>query len=190
MKMLRYLFAIVSFCVLAGVAKADQADFHMVVLDPPPFATYPIFSTPFSPIVFSDCSGQLPTNVLQSYDGCFTGVNRTGNDWIGLQLTFNNNSGTNGQPVGCTLDGGGADFYQTPNCTFTGSQYILTYASGTIFNNEFFVIAEEGVSPDAFPPGTLEAVTAVPEPGSLWLLSTGLSAAGAFFAKHRRAARS
>ncbi len=197
MKIVRYLLVIASFCLLTGIAKADQADFHAVVLDPPPFATYPVFSTPFSPIVFTDCAGQLPTNVVQSYDGCFTGVNRTGQDWVGLVLSFIDNAGTGGQPVGCLPDGGGADFFATSQCNLSGSVYTLTYTDGVIQNNEFFVIAEDGVDPESFPQGTLNAMTAstgpnsvVPEPGSIWLLSSGLSAAGALVARRRRTVRS
>lgn len=188
MKILRYLLLLVSFCALSGMAKADQADFHMVVLDPP-FTVYPIFSTPYSPIVFSDCSGQLPTNVKQSYQGCFSGVNRSGNDWFGIDLVFDNTASLGGQPVNCSPDQDtqgnlGPNFYTGSTCSLTGSQYILSYTGGLIHNNEFFVIAEDGVDPAAFPPGTLTAET-VPEPGSIWLLSTGLSGAGALVARRR-----
>lgn len=188
MKIFRYLLLLVSFCALSGMAKADQADFHMVVLDPP-FTVYPIFSTPFSPIVFTDCTGQLPTNVKQSYEGCFSGVNRTGNDWFGVDLVFDNTTPLSGQPVNCTPDQDnqgnlGPNFYTSSTCALSGSQYVLSYTGGIIHNNDFFVIAEDGVSPDQFPNGTLTA-DIVPEPGSIWLLSTGLSAAGAVVARRR-----
>lgn len=190
MKIVRYLFLLVSICALSGIAKADQADFHEVVLDPPPsFITYPIFSTPYSPIVFTDCAGQLPTDVKQSYEGCFSGVNRSGKDWVGVNLFFDNTGALGGQPVSCTPDqdsGGnlGPNIYSISTCSLNGGQYVLSYTGGVISNNEFFVIAEDGVDPGSFPPGTLIADT-VPEPESIWLLSTGLSGAGALIARRR-----
>ena len=188
MKIVRYLFLLVSVCMLSGIAKADQADFHMVVLDPP-FPTYPIFSTPFGPISFTDCAGQLPTNVQQSYQGCFSGVNRTGNDWLGIDLVFDNTGALGGQPVNCTPDqdslgNPGPNLYTVSTCSLSGGQYVLSYTGGVIHNNENFVIAEDGVAPEDFPPGTMTA-DIVPEPGSIWLLSTGLSGAGALFARRR-----
>src|SRR5580698_5051819 len=93
MKLAHCFLAIAMACGLTGAAKADTLDFHMVVLDPPSapgFTTVPIFTTPFT-ITFSACApGQLPTNTLGTYEGCFSGVNRTGNDWTGLDLTFDN----------------------------------------------------------------------------------------------------
>lgn len=189
MKIFRYLFLLVSFCALSGMAKADQADFHEVVLDPPGFTTYPIFSTPYSPIVFTDCAGQLPTNVKQSYEGCFSGVNRSGKDWLGVDLVFDNTAALGGQPVNCAPDQDslgnlGPNLYTASTCSLSGNQYVLSYTGGVIHNNDFFVIAEDGVDPASFPPGTLTAET-VPEPSSIWLLSTGLSGAGTLIARRR-----
>lgn len=183
MKMFRWLLAIAMVCGLTNVAKANQ-DFHMVVLDP--FATTPIFTTPFQ-FSFGACvAGQLPTNVKNSYEGCFSGVNRTGQDWTGLEMVFSNTAPLGSQPAGCALDGS-TDFFQSASCSLTpdGSQYILSFTAGEIPNNGSFVIAEDGVDPASFPQITATASTETPEPASIWLLSTGALMLGFFFANRR-----
>jgi hypothetical protein len=183
MRMLRCLLAIALVCGLTGIAKAETLDFHMVVLDP--FATTPIFTTPFG-FQFGDCSaGQLPTNVVGSYVGCYSGVNRTGADWIGLELDFSNTTPLSGQPGSCALDGS-ADSFATANCALSTdkTQYILSFTGGVIPNNGSFVIAEDGVDPDSFPLVSARVTTATtPEPGSIWLLCTGVLMTGTYFRK-------
>jgi hypothetical protein len=183
MRMLRCLLALALVCGSAGTAKAELLDFHMVVLDP--FATTPIFTTPFS-FQFDTCSvGQLPTNVVGTYVGCFSGVNRTGVDWVGLELVFGNTGPLSGQPGNCTLDGS-ADFFATASCSLSTdqTQYILSFTGGVIPNNGGFVIAEDGINPGAFPLVSASVTTAAtPEPGSIWLLCTGVLMTGVYFSK-------
>jgi hypothetical protein len=191
MKLAHCFLAIAMVFGLTGAAMADQADFHMVVLDPPGFNTVPVFTTPFT-VSFSACAaGQLPTNTVGSYEGCFSGVNRTGEDWTGLELVFGNNAALNGQPAGCALDGGGADLFAAPSpdaCGLqNGSEYVLIYTGGGIENNENFVIAEDGVDPSDFPDITVSVTTAAtPEPESIWLLATGIVMIGFYFAHQRK----
>ena len=187
MRILRCLVLIGLVLGLNGMAKADSLDFHMVVLDP--FSTNPIFTTPFT-FTFGACSvGQLPTNVMNSYEGCYSGVNRTGQDWTGLQMVFANTSSLASQPAGCALDGS-TDYFSTPACVLTTdmSQYILSFTTGVIPNNGSFVIAEDGVSPDDFPMITATVTTSggttvTPEPGSIWLMSTGVLMTGFYLTK-------
>jgi hypothetical protein len=189
MKMLRAFLIFALVCGLAGAAKADQADFHMVVLDP--FSTYPIFSAPFT-FSFAPCSaGQLPTNVMGSYEGCFSGVNRTGSDWIGLELAFQNTSALDSQPANCSLDGS-QDLFQSAECSLSGTEYFLDFSAGAVPNNGSFVIAEDGVNPSLFPTvtATVTTATATPEPGSMWLLGTGILALGYAGLARRRSALS
>lgn len=192
MRMMRCLFAIALVCGVAGSAKAD--DFRMVVLDPPPasFPTFPIFDSPFT-FTFAPCAvGQLPTGTLGTYDGCFSGVNRTGQDWTSLTMNFSNNSAlSNAAPANCSLDGGGLDIFAAPgegSCDLqSNQQYLLIFNGGILTNNENFVIAEQGVDPNDFPEVTASFTTAstVPEPESLWLFSTGIVLAGSFLSKRR-----
>jgi len=187
MKVLRCLLAIAMVCGLSGVAKADQLDFHMVVLDP--FATTPIFTTPFS-FTFDTCvAGQLPTNVQGSYVGCFSGVNRTGQDWIGLELIFGNTGALGSQPASCALDGS-TDFFATASCSLTPdtTEYILDFSAGEIPNNGSFVIAEDGVDPSLFPLISATVTTATPEPSSIWLLSSGVLGIGSWLAGRNKRA--
>jgi len=184
MKMLRCFFVFALVCGLNSVAHADTLDFHMVVLDP--FATTPIFTTPFQ-FTFAPCvAGQLPTNVNNSYEGCFSGVNRTGQDWVGLQMVFSNTAPLGSQPAGCALDGS-TDYFQNASCILTpdASQYILTFTSGVIPNNGSFVIAEDGVDPSLFPMVSASVTVATPEPNSIWLLSAGVLLVGIHFARQR-----
>jgi hypothetical protein len=191
MKLTHCFLAIALVCGFTSAAMADPLDFHMVVLDPPGFNTDPIFTTPFT-LGFSTCApGQLPTNTLGTYKGCFSGVNRSGSDWTSLELVFGNNSALSGQPAGCALDGGGADLYAAPSPTACSlqneSQYVLIYTGGAILNNENFVIAEEGVDPSAFPDITASVNTAAtPEPESIWLLATGVLMTGFYFASRQK----
>lgn len=190
MRMMRYLLAAALVYGVAGSARAD--DFRMVVLDPPPasFPTFPIFSSPFT-FTFAPCAvGQLPTGTQGTYDGCFSGVNRTGEDWTSLTLNFSNNSAlSDAAPAVCSLDGGGLDIFAAPgpgNCDLqSNQQYVLIFNGGTLFNNENFVIAEFGVDPSDFPEVTASFTTVTPEPESLWLLSTGIVLAGSLIRKHR-----
>lgn len=188
MRTLRCMLAIALVCGLTGMAKADPLDFQMVVLDP--FSTTPIFTTQFT-VVFAACSqGQLPTNVSQSYDGCFSAVNRSGLDWIGLEMVFSNTEALGSQPAGCALDGS-TDYFHATQCFLATdrSRYILDFSAGDIPNNGSFVIAEKGVDPLLFPPGTATVTTTAnptPEPSSIWLLSTGVLVSGFFFTNRRR----
>jgi hypothetical protein len=190
--MLRYLLAIVLISGTAGIAKGD--DFRMVVLDPPPasFPTFPIFDSPFS-FTFAPCAvGQLPTGTAGTYDGCFSGVNRTGQDWTSLTLNFSNNTAlSDAAPANCSLDGGGLDIFPEPGpgaCDLhDDQQYTLIFSGGLLTNNENFVIAEQGVDPSEFPEVTASFTTtsAVPEPETLWLFSTGIALAGSAISRRR-----
>jgi PEP-CTERM motif len=69
----------------------------------------------------------------------------------------------------------------------SNQQYLLIFSGGILTNNENFVIAEQGVDPNDFPEVTASFTTAsaVPEPESLWLFSTGIVLAGSLFSKRR-----
>ena len=188
MRVLHCLVVIAVICGFTGLAKADPVDFHMSVLDPPTiFTVQPIFSTPFA-ISFTECSvGELPSGTA---DGCFAGVNRTGQDWTNLQITFANNVVLGGQTPNCDLTGSNNIFSGT-DCSLDGSTYILSFMDGVLHNNEFFFITEDGVvPPEGFGvgTGTVSGLVATPEPGSVVLLSTGCILFGILFTMERRRA--
>ncbi len=171
MRVLRCLVVIGVVCGLTGLAGATPVDFHMHILDPPPsFLVTPIETTPFT-FSFTACSaGELPNGMTA--DGCFAGVNRTGQDWTNLQLTFADNGVLAGQPADCS-PAPADNIFSSTDCSLNGSTYILTFSDGVLSNNAFFFITEDGVvPPEGF--GTGMGTVLTPEPVSVLLLSTGL----------------
>lgn len=189
MKMLRCLLLITMVSALSGIAKADNLDFHLVVVDPS-YSVDAITSTPDS-VTFTNCvTGQVPSTALGTYVGCATFQNETGSALTNLQLTFPNTSALGGQSANCSLDGGVVsgtstplDYFQTASCSLSNNVYTLDFSNGSIPVNSYFTIAENGVTPADFPTMTL---TTTPEPGSVWLLSTGALMLSVFFYYKRR----
>lgn len=152
----------------------------MTVLDPPApgtgFITYPVQTAPYT-FSFTACvSGELPNNMTA--DGCFAGVNRTGQDWTSLQFTFNNTPVLHGQPVDCS-PAASNNIYPTATCSLLQrTVYVLNFSGGVIDDGQLFFLTEDGVvPPGSFPPGTLNVTSsyaATPEPASFLLMATGL----------------
>jgi hypothetical protein len=193
MKLFRYLFAIMLTCALSAMAKADTADFHMVIVDPPQgsFSTTPITSLTPPPIIsFSNCApGQIPGTV-DPYEGCASFENSTSSALTSLQLEFPDTDILNSQTPNCSPDpgvvsGASVDFFKTFSCSIVNGNYILDFSNGNIPVGALFTIAENGVAADCFPDGTLTS-TSTPEPSSIWLLSTGALLLGGFFYTKRR----
>jgi hypothetical protein len=189
MKLNRCLFVLTIVCALTGMAKADPLDFHMVVVDPPAgFFTTPILtlSTPYA-VGFSACvPGEIP-GTQDPYEGCASFENSTSAALTNLELLFPDTSALNSQPSSCALDPGNVNFFQTTSCNLVNGFYVLDFSNGSIPVGDLFTIAEDGVSPDAFPDGTLTSTPSVtPEPSSIWLMSTGALMLGAFFYSKRR----
>jgi hypothetical protein len=195
MKLLRCLPLIAAVYMLSGIAKADPVDFHAVIVDPPApppgsFPTTPITSLTSPTVVeFSACvAGEIPGTV-DPYQGCASFENSTTAPITFLQLEFPNTSALNSQTANCMLDGAdtpsgptSVNFFQNVSCSLVGNNYILDFSDGSIPVGDLFTVAENGVSPDDFPNGTL---TSTPEPASIWLLSTGVLLLGFFFYKRR-----
>ena len=204
MKVLRYLFAVVLVCGLAGFAKADTADFEQGVLDPPPMHVTPIFGTgPFS-ITFGACPSGF------NFDGCFEGQNDSGLTFKSLELTYPNTPALGGQPVSCNTALVGSIFTNSI-CSLSpdGTTYSLDFFGGPGLpsckpDGDWddddddrddgsgactFLIVENGVDPSSFPTGTgvFSTTAPVPEPGTVALLSTGMTALG--FVRIRRRSR-
>src|SRR5216683_801637 len=100
MKSLRGLFILALFCTLfCGVvtthALGDALDFHATVLDPPPNCLTPdnncfIFDqSPFN-VALSSAECGLLSLPSGPDDGCFLGVNSTGQTITSLSLIFGN----------------------------------------------------------------------------------------------------
>ena len=178
----RYLALAALLCGCTALASASPADFKMSVLDPPApgtgFITYPVQSSPYI-FSFTSCvAGELPNNMTA--DGCFAGVNRSGQDWTSLQFTFSNTPALNSQSVDCT-PAPSNNIYGNANCSLVQrTVYVLNFNTGVLNDGELFFLTEDGVKdPSTFPPGTLSVTSsyaATPEPASLLLLATGLGA--------------
>jgi hypothetical protein len=184
MKLLRYLPLVAMFFALSGIAKADPIDFKLGVLDPSGFNTTPIFSTSFV-FNFDTCAtGQVPPGA-GTYEGCFSAINDTGQTVTSLLLEFPNTTAFTGQTANCTVSPSSLSLFTSASCALVGSEYVLNFTGGDIQPNEYLLIAENGVSASDFPTvdGTLNPV---PEPSSIWLLSTGTLLLGAFFYYKRR----
>lgn len=196
MRTLRSLLAIALLCVSAAAAKADPVDFQVVVIDPPPSNLIHQITSDSFVFSFSPCvsPGQVPKG--SPYVGCFTGENATGQTLTTLQLFIP--TIPNGNCVGGPSTTG-LDFFSSVQCTTTAGGYLYSFTGGNIptanghapddaqFNRDsVFTIAESGVDPGQFP-AVQATFNATPEPGSLWLLSTGaLGGAGLLFADWRR----
>jgi hypothetical protein len=211
MKMLRWFVAIAMVGGLSGIAKANG--FQMVVIDPSPQYVTPIYNNSFS-FSFSSCISPEQVPAGSGYVGCFTGVNLTGATLTSLELLIPVFS-YQGQPetVGCSLFGAGLDIFKTVTCgtTADGKNFFLDFSDGSIpdgnvvdcdndgdsgdpneylegcSNTSFFTIAETGVPVDSFPTNLSAVANAsAPEPGSFWLLATGLLSGGLFLSDRRR----
>jgi hypothetical protein len=202
MKFLRCLLALALICGFTSFAKADNSDFVQGVLDPPPMNATPIFGSTFS-ITFGTC----PTGF--NFDGCFEGENKSGMTFQSLHITYPNTSTLGGQPVSCNTTLVGSIFTNS-SCFLSsdGKTYSLEFFGGSGLpsckhhddegdddrdsdwdNNEActFVIVEDGVDPGSFPTGTgvFSTTVPVPEPGTMALLSTGMTALGVFRIRRR-----
>jgi hypothetical protein len=183
------LLVITMVFALSGIAKADNLDFHMVVVDAGTPASTIYLVPPPSPVTFQFD----PCNPLLSptADGCAYFVNLTGSTLTNLTLVLPDSGNALGQmpnldQSGFTTLAGGPEtyFFTQTQYSISGGNYILSFSGGSILNDQAFTIAENGVDVSATPwTGTL---TTTPEPNSIWLLSTGAMMLGAFFYYKRR----
>lgn len=191
MKILRILPLLALVLGMTHRAKAD--DFQMIVVDPPPsYQVFTITNPSFDFMFIAPCvsPGQIPTGA--SYDACFTGQNETGKTLTSLTITVPNTIGS--QTAGCSpsglTNGQGQplDIFTTISCGpgAGGKGYLLTYSGGDIPVDGIFTIAEKGATPADFGDVTAVAGSSVPEPGSLWLLSTGMLSSGCMCVRRLR----
>ncbi len=190
MKLFRCLLVLTLICGFTSFSKADTADFQQGVLDPPPLHPTQIFGTgPFS-IKFGAC----PTGF--NFDGCFEGENESGLTFKSLQLTYPNTPSLGGQPVSCNTTLTGSIFTnsicflssddKTYSLDFFGGPGLPSCQRGDGDDDDddnggcVFIIVESGVPAGSFPTGTgtFSTTAPVPEPGTVALLSTGMTALG------------
>jgi hypothetical protein len=193
MKTIRCLIAAILLCGLATMAKAD--DFKFQVLDAGPID----YTTINGPGPFDVEFGPCPVFIDAS--GCFAGFNDTGETFTTLTLIVPNTTSPDdpnddvnyldGQPADCDVSAPtslftGADCSLSPD----GTHYILHFWGEPGITpptgiEAFFYLAETGPDPSAFQ-GVTAALGNTPEPGSIWMLSTGAALLGFALFRRRR----
>lgn len=136
MKMLRYLFSLAFICCLTHVAHASN--FQMVVVDPNPLpGDVTLITSDNFTVTLSPCdSSQLPSGLLGTYLGCFTGLNVTGQTLTSLQLLIPVFNIDNSQAIpGCGLVAGNTNvFPNPPTCGVTQDQqdFFVDFSGGDL----------------------------------------------------------
>jgi hypothetical protein len=216
MKMLRYLLAIALVCGLSGVARAVDFQAIVIDPQPTPGEVNLIYNQNFAVTLTPCNADQLDGLSTSDFIGCFTGLNLTGKTLTSLQTDFPAIylAGNVLDQANCPKET--QDVFANISCGFTNSsdtEYYLSFSGGdgvaaastangdcdndsdggTKLNADditcdlpsIFTIAVGGI-PAADLPQNFTVVGNAPEPGSLWLMSTGVLSLGLFGAYRRR----
>lgn len=191
--LLRVLFILALFCGFTGHARAD---FHATVLDPmgdmclSTDNNCTIYDTSTFSVQLSSAECAFLNLPDAATDGCFLGINGTGETITSLSLVFSNASSL-GALTCDTADnppGLPATVFTNPTCSETGPPYTLSFAGGPGLAPEAdFIIFEDGAAPGDLGTGQ-GSVTITPEPDSFLLFSTGvmMMTAGLYLSKRNR----
>jgi hypothetical protein len=189
MKHFRLLLLIAFACGITGAAKA----YRINVLDP--ISTNHIYSEPFNVVLRACTPADLPTSLNPGANGCFSGENDTPNVLTTLEIIFPNQGILAGQPLVCSQTS--VSIFNASSCGVYNGFQVFFFSGLDIKIGDAFLIVEEGVSPGPDPerslipaaqatsPPALVIPSAVPEPSSIILLSTGLLIGGFFVARKR-----
>jgi hypothetical protein len=179
MKSLSYFLLLILLGGSLGTARADNSDFQFKVQDPVPPSTLTetlvYANTPFT-VTMGACQ------LGETAQGCFYGLNESGQTLTTLDIGFDNSIGTpgndflNSQPADCITDFSSSAFSNAVcgldpgNATYD----LLFTGSPGITPNEVFTLEEFGPNPDAFQGGNAIAMADAPEPGSIVLTFSGV----------------
>jgi hypothetical protein len=163
------------FCGFSSLASAST--FHATVLDPTTVCTDPTtcFVGDTSPFAVNLTSAECTLLALPdgADDGCFLGVNSTGETITSLTVTFPNamNLGTLTCDNADNPPGLPPTIFTNPTCD-SAPPYTLSFSGGGLAPDGDFIIFEDGADPGLLGTG-VGTVGVTPEPDSLLLLSTG-----------------
>ena len=199
MKFLRYVLAIMTMCALGVTVQAHA--FKLGVLDAGPGFDYT--GTPLTNLLLVSCGAGTA-----STEGCVTIENETGSLLTSFQLSFSTSNLGLGNQNFTNADCATGTMFRTCTVTDLGSgNYNLVLSGGTgvpydpnamkkkedekesgdpdDYSADTFTIQETGLPYSDFA-NTPLTVAATPEPGSIWLMSTGALLLGGFFYYTRR----
>jgi hypothetical protein len=192
--LLRALFILALFCGFTSHARANG--FHATVLDPSGDSclTSDNNCTIYDTSTFSVQLSSAECVFLNIGDGsatngCFLGINGTGETITSLSLVF-----SDAEDLGSlTCDnadnppGLPSPIFSNPTCSETGPPYTLAFIGGDgVAPGGDFIIFEDGALPEELGTGT-GVVGITPEPEPLLLLSTGvmMMAGGLYLTKRQ-----
>ena len=156
-----------------------------------------IISSPTT-FMFVGCPGAndqggpyLDDGAVITADGCYGGLNQTGQTITSITLSFQN---TPAVQASTQPDAASSDIFQSStflapaNPSDTSAFYTFSFTGGALTQRQTFVVTEDGVPADAFPEVTLTFTTAAtPEPSSFLLLGTSLACMGSLYRRYRHA---
>jgi hypothetical protein len=192
--LLRVLFVLSLVCGCASHARAQGLNFHSTVLDPPPTCFTDTFclindTEPFTAVFSTAQCNELRLPNITDDDGCFFGVNATGEAITSLSLVFSDTTGLGTLTCDSASNPTGlpSAIFSVASCTPIGPTYTLLFTGGVLEPGQAFTLFEDGAPPADLGTDTA-ALISTPEPDSLLLLATGamMMTAGLYLTKRRR----